>query len=454
MSDLTEPRIPAVTAPPPLARLPMLQLILVGLQHVLLMYGGAVAVPLIIGQAAGLIREEIAFLINADLLVAGVATIVQSLGIGPMGIRMPVMMGASFAAVGSMVAMAGMPGIGLTGIFGATIAAGFFGMIIAPFMSKVVRFFPPLVTGTVITSIGLSLFPVAVNWAGGGSAAAQFGSPVYLAIAALVLGTILLINRFMRGFWVNVSVLIGMALGYVLSGAIGMVDLSGLDNTPWFQVVTPLHFGMPEFHLAPILSMCLVVVIIFVESTGMFLALGKITDQEVTPRMLRRGLLCDAGASFIAGFFNTFTHSSFAQNIGLVQMTGVRCRSVTIMAGIFLITLSLLPKAAYLVASIPPAVLGGAAIAMFGMVAATGIKILQEADIADRRNQLLVAVSIGMGLIPVVRPEFFAHLPLWMDPITHSGIAMAAVSAVCLNLMFNVLGGSERAAMSGHVHQH
>jgi uric acid transporter len=454
MSDLTEPRIPAVTAPPPLAWLPMLQLILVGLQHVLLMYGGAVAVPLIIGQAAGLSREEIAFLINADLLVAGVATIVQSLGIGPMGIRMPVMMGASFAAVGSMVAMAGMPGIGLTGIFGATIAAGFFGMIIAPFMSKVVRFFPPLVTGTVITSIGLSLFPVAVNWAGGGSAAAQFGSPVYLAIAALVLGTILLINRFMRGFWVNVSVLIGMALGYVLSGAIGMVDLSGLDNTPWFQVVTPLHFGMPEFHLAPILSMCLVVVIIFVESTGMFLALGKITDQEVTPRMLRRGLLCDAGASFIAGFFNTFTHSSFAQNIGLVQMTGVRCRSVTIMAGIFLITLSLLPKAAYLVASIPPAVLGGAAIAMFGMVAATGIKILQEADIADRRNQLLVAVSIGMGLIPVVRPEFFAHLPLWMDPITHSGIAMAAVSAVCLNLMFNVLGGSERAAMSGHVHQH
>jgi len=421
---------------------------------VLLMYGGAVAVPLIIGQAAGLSREEIAFLINADLLVAGVATIVQSMGIGPMGIRMPVRMGASIAAVGSMVAMAGMPGIGLTGIFGATIAAGCFGMIIAPFMSKVVRFFPPLVTGTVITSIGLALFPVAVNWAGGGSAAAQFGSPVYLAIAALVLGTILLINRFMRGFWVNVSVLIGMALGYVLSGAIGMVDLSGLDNTPWFQVVTPLHFGMPEFHLAPILSMCLVVVIIFVESTGMFLALGKITDQEVTPRMLRRGLLCDAGASFIAGFFNTFTHSSFAQNIGLVQMTGVRCRSVTIMAGIFLITLSLLPKAAYLVASIPPAVLGGAAIAMFGMVAATGIKILQEADIADRRNQLLVAVSIGMGLIPVVRPEFFAHLPLWMDPITHSGIAMAAVSAVCLNLMFNVLGGSERAAMSGHVHQH
>ncbi|WP_339509745.1 nucleobase:cation symporter-2 family protein [Pseudomonas sp. RL_15y_Pfl2_60] len=443
MSQSKSP-LPAVAAVD--QRLPLLQMILVSLQHVLLMYGGAVAVPLIIGEAVGLPREQIAFLINADLLVAGIATLVQSLGIGPAGIRMPVMMGASFAAVGSMVAMAGTPGIGLTGIFGATIAAGFFGMLIAPFMSRIVNFFPALVTGTVITSIGLSLFPVAVNWAGGGNAASQFGSLEYLAVAGLVLLCILLINRFMSGFWVNVSVLIGMLLGYIISGCLGMVDLGGLEQSPWFQVVTPLHFGMPEFQLAPILSMCLVVVIIFVESTGMFIALGKITDVEITPKLLRRGLLCDSGASFIAGFFNTFTHSSFAQNIGLVQMTGVRSRFVTASAGLILLILSLLPKAAYLVASIPPAVLGGAGLAMFGMVAATGIKILQEADIADRRNQLLVAVSIGMGLAPVVRPEIFAQLPQWMDSITHSGIAMATLSAVSLNILFNVLGGTQRAS--------
>lgn len=174
MSVVTDRRIPDS---PVDQRLPLTQLLLVGFQHVLLMYGGAVAVPLIVGQAAGLSREEIAFLINADLLVAGIATLVQSLGIGPMGIRMPVMMGASFAAVGSMVAMAGMPGVGITGIFGATIAAGFFGMLIAPFMSRIVRFFPPLVTGTVITSIGMCLFPVAINWAGGGKGAEDFGSP-------------------------------------------------------------------------------------------------------------------------------------------------------------------------------------------------------------------------------------------------------------------------------------
>ncbi|NRH26907.1 MULTISPECIES: nucleobase:cation symporter-2 family protein [Pseudomonas] len=428
-------------------RLPWLQMLLVSFQHVLLMYGGAIAVPLIIGEAVGLSREEVAFLINADLLVAGAATLVQSLGIGPMGIRMPIMMGASFAAVGSMVAMAGTPGIGLTGIFGATIAAGFFGMLIAPFMSRIVHFFPPLVTGTVITSIGLSLFPAAINWAGGGSDATQFGDLKYLAISAMVLISILLINRFMRGFWVNVSVLVGMLLGYAISACLGMVDLSGLSQAPWLQVVTPLHFGMPQFSLAPILSMCLVVVIIFVESTGMFIALGKITEQEITPAKLRRGLLCDAGASFVAGIFNTFTHSSFAQNIGLVQMTGVRSRFVTACAGCMLITLSLLPKAAFLVASIPPAVLGGAGIAMFGMVAATGINILQEANIADRRNQLLVAVSIGMGLAPVVRPELFAQLPQWMDPITHSGIALATLSAVSLNLLFNILGGADRAQL-------
>ncbi len=444
MNDVTERE----TAPATEQRLPLLQMLLVSFQHVLLMYGGAVAVPLIVGQAAGLSREEIAFLINADLLVAGIATVVQSMGIGPVGIRMPVMMGASFAAVSSMVVMAGMPGVGMSGIFGATIAAGFFGLLFAPFVCKIVRLFPPLVTGTVITAIGLSLFPVAVNWAGGGSGG-QFGALPYLGVAAAVLTVILLINQFMRGFWVNVSVLIGMALGYVLAGSLGMVDLSGIDSAPALQVVTPNHFGAPQFMLAPILSMCLVVVIIFVESAGMFLALGKITGHEVDPKQLRRGLLCDAGATFFAGFMNTFTHSSFAQNIGLVQMTGVRSRYVTAVAGLLLISLSLLPKAAFLVASIPAAVLGGASIAMFGMVAATGIKLLQEADIGDRRNQLLVAVSIGLGMVPVVRPEFFAQLPQWMEPITHSGIALATLSAVTLNLLFNVLGGVERQALTG-----
>ena len=187
MSEVTERHAAGSSAD---QRLPLLQLLLVGFQHVLLMYGGAVAVPLIVGQAAGLSREEIAFLINADLLVAGIATVVQSLGIGPVGIRMPVMMGASFAAVGSMVAMAGMPGVGINGIFGATIAAGLFGMLVAPFMSRIVRFFPPLVTGTVITSIGMCLFPVAINWAGGGKGAANFGALEYLFLSSLVLAAI------------------------------------------------------------------------------------------------------------------------------------------------------------------------------------------------------------------------------------------------------------------------
>jgi Xanthine/uracil permeases len=297
---MSESRKAYIPVAPPRQPLPLFQLILVGLQHVLLMYGGAIAVPLIIGQAAGLSREEVAFLINADLLVAGVATIIQSFGIGPVGIRMPVMMGASFAAVGSMVAMAGMPGVGLQGIFGATIAAGFFGMLIAPFMSKVVRFFPS--TGH---RHGDHLdWPVACSrWQSIGPVAARRRDLRFADLPAggrPGAGVILLINRFMRGFWVNVSVLVGMGLGYILAGSIGMVDLSGLGDTPWLQVVTPLHFGMPTFSLAPILSMCLVVVIIFVESTGMFLALGKVTTVKY-PGMLRRGLLCDAGASFIAG---------------------------------------------------------------------------------------------------------------------------------------------------------
>lgn len=418
-------------------KLPPLQMLLVGLQHVLVMYGGAVAVPLIVGAAADLPREDVAFLINADLLVAGIATVVQSLGLGALGIRMPVMMAASFAAVASMTTMAGNPSIGLTGIFGATIAAGAFGLVIAPFVSRLIRFFPPLVTGTAITSIGITLLPVAVMWAGGGAEAENFGAPSYIGVAMLVLAIILLINRFMRGFWVNISVLVGMATGFVIAWPLGMVDLAGMDARPLVQIVDPLHYGWPTFQAGAVISMCVVMMITFVESTGMFLALGRITERDVDGGALKRGLLLDAAATFFAGFFNTFLHTSFSQNIGLVGMTGVRSRFVTALGGAILITLSLLPKAAFVVASIPPAVLGGAGFAMFGMVTAAGISILHEADMGNRHNQLLVAVSLGFGMIPVARPDFFHAFPEWLAPIVHSGIVLATISALVLNALFN-----------------
>ncbi|SAK80356.1 permease [Caballeronia catudaia] len=416
--------------------LPVGQMLAVGIQHVLVMYAGAIAVPLIIGAALKLPKDQIAFLISSDLFACGLVTLVQCIGVWKFGIRLPVIMGVSFAPVGPMVAMASS-GAGLTAIFGATIAAGVFAILIAPFFGRLMRFFPPIVTGTIILTIGMTLFPVAINWAGGGRGAANFGEPRNLMIAAIVLLAILLINKYLKGFIANISVLLGMAIGFVIALPLGFVDFSGIGRAAWFAPVRPFAFGMPTFDVAAIASLCLVMVVIMVESLGMFLALGDLAMRPVSRVDATRGLRTDGLGTVIGGIFNTFPHSSFSQNIGLVGITGVKSRWVVAVSGVVLILLGLLPKLSNLIASIPVVVLGGAGIAMFGMVAATGVKILSKVDFDSKNNLLVVAISLGVGVIPLAAPTFFAHMPEWMGPLTHSGITLAAVFAILLNAMFN-----------------
>jgi xanthine permease len=337
------------------AMLPPWQMFTVALQHVLVMYAGAIAVPLIIGAALHLSKSQIAFLISADLFAVGIATLIQSIGVWKFGIRLPVMMGVTFAAVGPMVAMANA-GTGLPTILGAVMASGLFTVLIAPFFSKMLRFFPPVVTGTIITAIGITLLQVGINWAGGGRGVADFGAPRYLTIAFLVLVSIVLINRFFKGFWSNISVLLGLIIGFALALPTGMVNISGLSEAPWFAVVYPFAFGPPQFEIGPILSLCLVMLVVMVESTGMFLALGELTDKPVGENDLTRGLRTDGIGTLIGGIFNTFPHTSISQNVGLVGMTGVRSRWVVAVAGVILLALGLLPKLATIVASIPVAV--------------------------------------------------------------------------------------------------
>jgi NCS2 family nucleobase:cation symporter-2 len=416
--------------------LPFGQMLAVGIQHVLVMYAGAIAVPLIIGAALKLPKDQVAFLISSDLFACGIVTLVQCLGVWKFGIRLPVIMGVSFAPVGPMVAMASS-GAGITTIFGATIAAGVFAILIAPFFGRLMRFFPPIVTGTIILTIGMTLFPVAINWAGGGRGAANFGEPRNIAVAAIVLLAILLINRYLKGFIANISVLLGMAIGFTLALPLGFVDFSGIGQAAWFAAVRPFAFGMPRFDIAAIASLCLVMVVIMVESLGMFLALGDLTMRPVTPTDATRGLRTDGLGTVIGGIFNTFPHSSFSQNIGLVGITGVKSRWVVAVSGVILMLLGLLPKLSNLIASIPVVVLGGAGIAMFGMVAATGVKILSKVDFDRKNNLLIIAISLGVGVIPLVAPTFFAHMPAWAGPLTHSGITLAAVFAILLNALFN-----------------
>src|SRR6516165_4435840 len=414
--------------------LPLGKLLILGLQHMLVMYAGAVAVPLIIGGAAGVPKDQIAFLISADLLCCGIATLLQSIGIGRFGIRMPVIMAVTFAAVGPMLAMVTNPALGLTGVFGATIAAGVIGILVAPIVGRLLRFFPPIVTGIVITSIGLSIVGVGINWAAGGVGNPEYGSPVYLIVSFAVLVCILLITRYVRGFFSNIAVLLGILFGFAIALALRKVSFAGLEQVKWFDIVLPFHFGMPKFDAWSIATLTIVILIVFVESTGMFLALGEICNKPVDEKALVRGLRVDGLATVIGGLFNSFPHTSFSQNIGLVGVTGVRSRWVCVAAGAILVLFGLIPKMSVVVASVPQFVLGGAGIVMFGMVMATGIKILAS---NNRYNLYIVAISIGMAMIPVVSNKFFSKMPEQLDPLLHSGILLATISAVALNAYFN-----------------
>lgn len=418
-------------------KLPVSELLPLGLQHVLVMYAGTIAVALIVGSALDLSPQTLSYLIMADLLCCGVGTLIQSLGIWNIGIRLPVIMGSSFVTVGPMVAMASGGDVGLAGIFGATFVSGIFGVILVPFFTRLLKFFPPVVTGTVITAIGLTLIPVGLMWAGGGAGAENFGAPINLGMAFFVLACILLINRFARGLWANIAVLLGLAIGYVLAIPLGMVDLSGLGDQSLVGIVTPLHFGMLEFPPAGIAAMCLVMIITLVESTGMLLALGEMTGKPVDRKLLKRGLYGDSVATLVSGPLNGFPHTSFSQNVGLVGLTGVSSRFVTMVSGFILVLLSLFPQAAFIVASVPKPVLGGAGLVMFGMVAAAGINITNKADMTHRSNQMVFAVSIAVGMIPLAAPHLFDALPGWAGPMVHSGILLTAVSAVLINGLLN-----------------
>ncbi|WP_194722767.1 nucleobase:cation symporter-2 family protein [Noviherbaspirillum malthae] len=441
-------------------KFPLFQLGTLGFQHVLVMYAGTVAVPLIVGGALGLSKADIAFLINADLLAAGIATLIQALGSRYFGIRMPVMMGVTFASVGPMIAIGTDPTMGLQAIFGATIAAGLFGILVAPLMGRLLGVFPPLVTGTVILLIGVSLMGVAINWAANGQpfvsqtidgVAMQAPNPAYadpaaLAIAALVLGVVLCLSRFGKGLIANIAVLLGIVVGALVSLALGKMHFDGVEEAGWFAVSTPFHFGMPTFHLGAIATMCIVMLITLVESTGMFLALANITGKKITPENLSAGLRADGLGTVIGGVFNVFPYTSFSQNVGLVNITGVRSRYVAVAGGVILIVLALFPKIAHVVASVPQFVLGGAGIVMFGMVAAAGIRILGTIDFEKNRHALFViAVSVGMGLIPTLSPSFFQHLPAWAHAVTDSGIVLGTLTAVVLNLFYHGVVSADRA---------
>lgn len=420
-----------------------------GLQHVLTMYGGIIAVPLIIGNAAGLAPAEIGLLIASCLFVGGLATILQSWGVPFFGSQLPLVQGVSFSGVATMTAILAA-GEGLPGVFGAVIAASVAGLIVAPFFAMIVRFFPPVVTGTVITTIGLTLMPVAANWAMGGTSPEDpdWGSLQNIGLAMGTLLVVLVLSKVASPTISRLAILISIVLGTVFAGIMGWADFSNVADGGIVALPQPFAFGMPTFGVASIISMFIVIIVTMTETTADIIAVGEIVGTKVDSKRIANGLRADMISSAVAPIFNSFTQSAFAQNVGLVAITGVKSRFVVSAGGVILVVLGLLPIVGGLVAAVPPPVLGGAGIVLFGSVAASGIRTLAKVNYEGNMNMVIVAVSLAFGVIPVVMPTFYDALPSWVGIILHSGISSAAIMAVVLNLLFNHLGGKsdERSA--------
>lgn len=407
-----------------------------GLQHVLAMYAGAVIVPLLIGGALNFTPEEMTYLVSIDIFMCGVATLLQLTVNKFFGIGLPVVLGCAIQAVSPLILIGSNQGIGA--MYGSIIVAGIFIILISGVFSKIKRFFPPVVTGTVITVIGLTLIPVALEKMGGGSKTmSDFGSTKFLVLAFVTIATILIVQIYGIGFMRSIAVLIGLLVGTGLAAFLGMVNLAPVAEATWFHMPQPFYFGRPIFEWSSILTMILISLVSMVESTGVYFALGEITDKKIQEDDLKRGYRAEGLAVLLGGIFNTFPYTGFSQNVGLVQLSGIKNRKPIYFSAGFLILLGLLPKIGAVATIIPDPVLGGAMLVMFGMVATQGIRMLAHVDFTNESNLLVVAMSVGLGLGVTVVPELFAGLPETVQLFTSNGIVVASLTSIILNVLFN-----------------
>lgn len=410
-----------------------------GLQHVLTMYGGIIAPPLIIGAAAGLSGIEIGFLIAAALFVGGLATILQTIGVKHIGAQLPLVQGVSFAGVATMIAIVTTGG-GLQAVYGAVIVSSLIGFFLAPYFSKIIRFFPPVVTGCVITIIGLSLLPVAVRWMmGGNKNAPEWGSIENISLALATLAIVIFLNLSKTPAIRRLSILLAIVLGTLLAFILGFGDFSRVGDGSWVQLPHLFAFGVPTFELTAILSMLIVTLVIMTETTADIMAVGEIIGTEVDAKRITDGLRADMLSSAAAPFFGSFMQSAFAQNVGLVAITGIKSRFVVAAGGMILVVLGLLPIMGRFIAAIPVPVLGGAGLVLFGSVAASGIRTLAKIDFNEQKNLIIVATSIAAGMVPIVDHTFYANFPKWVQTLFHSGISSTCLMAIILNILFNHL---------------
>ena len=416
--------------------------LLLAAQHLLAALGGIIAVPLVIGSALGLSGAEKIALVNAALLVSGAVTFVQSRGIGPIGLRLPAVMGTSFTFVASAIAIGSNEEYGVAGILGSSLVASLVMIIGSFFMPQIRKLFPPVVTGTVVAMIGLSLLPVGLDWfAGGQVGSTQYASASNLMVAFFVLFVVIALTQWGKGIFASASIVIGMIVGYVTVVVLekgfgldlGLVNFSGIEQAPVFALPTLFEYGF-AFPISGIIGMSIAYLVTIVESSGNFLALGEATQTKVSGQRMKSGILCEGLGSAFAALMSTTPFSTFAQNIGIISLTGVASRFVVAMAGILLVFAGIFPIFGALVVSIPLPVLGGAGLMMFAMIITAGIQVLGRVEI-NKRNGLVISVSLGLGLMVTMRPEVLNALPEFIQVIFKSGITVGSLSALILNLI-------------------
>ncbi|MGE7878404.1 nucleobase:cation symporter-2 family protein [Peribacillus muralis] len=408
-----------------------------GLQHVLAMYAGAIVIPLIVGGALGLTAAQLTYLVSIDILMCGIATLLQVWKNKFFGIGLPVVLGCTFTAVSPMIAIGTQYGI--NSIYGSILVSGLLVVLISKFFGKLARFFPPIVTGSVVLIIGITLIPVAINNLGGGQGADDFGDLTNVALGFGTLLFIIFMYKFSTGFARSISILLGLLVGTLVAFFLGKVDFSSVINATWLHMPHFFYFGLPTFNITPIITMTLVAIVSLVESTGVYYALGEITEKEISEDDLARGYRSEGLAIMIGGLFNAFPYTAFSQNVGLIQLSGIKTRNVIYTTAGILVFIGFVPKIGAFTTIIPSSVLGGAMVAMFGMVVAAGIKMLSKVDFASQENLLIIACSVGMGLGVTVVPELFAQIPQSFRILTENGIVAGSLTAIFLNIVFNII---------------
>ncbi len=413
--------------------------LLLALQHMLASIGGIVAVPLIVGASIGLPNTEIVSLINAALLASGIVTVAQCLGFGPIGIRLPVVMGSSFAFLGVAISIGNEGGV--AAIMGSALIGSFVVIGASFYMDKVRKLFPTVVSGVVVTLIGLTILPVAMNWVGDSPAnTEQFATLPKLFLALISLGIVVGVSVYCKGAVAASAIVIGLAGGYIVALSLGMVDLEQISSAAWIGGPEPFKYGF-TFSASAIISMSLVYIVVIAEATGDFMALGNNCQTQVSGKDLKRGLLGDGLGSTLSSILTAMPLASFSQNVGIVGITGVASRYVVAATGGLLILGGLFPKLAAIAVTIPKPVLGGVGFVMFGMIAYAGIRMLIKA--ADtKRNALVICVGLASGLAVTFEPRLLQHLPHDLANFLHSGITTGTIMTVLLNL---VLPKSSRA---------